>query len=366
MKKSKHRYLVIMAGGTGTRLWPLSRSSSPKQFLKLVDDETLVQSTYQRVKQVLPKEQIFIMADQAKTEIAKEQLKEVLPENFIVEPEARDNGPAIIVASLLLQIKDPDAIVAILWSDHFVKKPKKFADVLESSFIAAEENPDHIISIGIKPTYPATAFGYIKLGHEVESKSKEPIFRVDQFVEKPDLKTAVTYTSDWRYLWNTGYKIYSAKHMLALVEKYQPNYHQTIKAIRKDIKTKGQEKALADHFSEFEKKDIERLITEKTDKMLVIPADLGWSDIGAWNVLHDVLTDRNGDDLVVHCEGEHIGVNSRRCLIIGKKKLIATVGLEDLVIVETDDALLIAHKSGAQDVKQIVEQLKAANKEEYL
>lgn len=366
MSNKNHRYVVIMAGGTGTRLWPLSRSSNPKQFLKLVDDDTLVQSTYKRLLQVIPKKQIYVMADDEKTNIAKTQLIDLPPQNFIVEPEARDNGPAIIVASLLLHLKDEQAVVAILWSDHFVKKPKKFAAVLESAFIAAEENTDHIINIGIKPTYPATAFGYIKVGHEIDSKASEPTFKVDRFVEKPSLKTAEKYTSDWRYLWNTGYKIYSAKHMLDLVKKYQPKYHRIVQNIKQDLKSNSQETVLKKYFSQFEKKDIERLITEKTDKMLVLPADLGWSDIGAWNILHDVLTDKHGSDLIIHCEGEHIGINSKRCLIIGKKKMIATVGLEDIVIVETDDALLIAHKSGSQDVKKIVEQLKTANKHEYL
>lgn len=355
--------MVIMAGGTGTRLWPLSRAKHPKQFLHLVGDVSLLQSTCENVGQVIPADRIYIMADAHKTTLAQTQLSKIPKDNFIIEPQARDNGPAIAVATAIIHHRDPHATLAIFWADHSVQKPKQFARTIEAAFVAAKSNPDHIISMGIKPTYPATEFGYIKLGHEVKTPSTEPVFAVDQFVEKPNEETAKQYLTDWRYLWNTGYKVYHAKLMLDLFAQHQPKFSKTLKKIEVAIAEGRDWHPL---FGELERRDIERLITEKTKNILVIPADLGWSDIGSWKTLHDVLVEQTGHDLVVQTEGDHIGVNNERCLIIGKKKLIATVGLSDIVIVETDDALLVAHKSAAQDVKQIIEQLKETNKHDLL
>lgn len=358
-----HRYVIIMAGGTGTRLWPLSRDKHPKQFLHLVGDVSLLQSTCENISRVIPTDRIYIMADAAKTSLAAEQLPQLPKENFIIEPEARDNGPAIAVATTIIYHRDPEATLAIFWADHSVQKPERFAQTIEAAFVAAESNQDSIVSIGIKPTYPATEFGYIKLGHEVKTPAAEPVFAVDQFVEKPNEVTARDYLTDWRYLWNTGYKVYHAKLMLDLFAKHQPEFNQTLVKIRAAIAAGQDWHPL---FSQLERRDIERLITEKTKDILVIPADLGWSDIGSWKSLHDVLVEQSGHDMVVQTDGDHIGVNNERCLVIGKKKLIATVGLSDIVIVETDDALLVAHKSAAQDVKKIIEQLKETNKHDLL
>jgi len=358
-----HRYVVIMAGGTGTRLWPLSRDKHPKQFLHLVGDVSLLQSTCENISRVIPTNRIYIMADAAKTALAQQQLPQIPKENFIIEPQARDNGPAIAVATAIIYHRDPAATLAIFWADHSVQKPTQFAQTIESAFVAAQAKQDFIVSIGIKPTYPATEFGYIKLGHEVKTPATDPVFAVDQFVEKPDEATAKQYLTDWRYLWNTGYKVYHAKLMLDLFAQHQPEFNKVLTEITKTIEADGDWHPL---FAKLERRDIERLITEKTKDILVIPADLGWSDIGSWKSLHDVLVDQSGNDLVVQTEGDHIGVNNQRCLIIGKKKLIATVGLSDIVIVETDDALLVAHKSAAQDVKQIIEQLKETNKHDLL
>lgn len=358
-----HRYVVIMAGGTGTRLWPLSRASKPKQFLQLVGDTSLLQSTVAHITKVVPKERVFIMADSAKTKLAQEQLADHPKENFLIEPEARDNGPAIALATAEIIKRDQDALLAIFWSDHTIKNGEQFRRVIESSFVTAEAYPDHLISMGINPTYPATEFGYIKIGHEKKSPATEPVFTVDQFVEKPDQSTAEEYLRDWRYLWNTGYKVFRAGLMLELFATHQPAFYATLEEILAAAQAGRDYDNL---YSQLEKKDIERLITEKTDKILVLPGDLGWSDIGAWNTVHDVLVEQSGQDIVVQSEGEHVGVNNERCLIIGKKKLIATVGLSDIVIIETDDALLVAHKSAAQDVKKVIEELKAKGKESYL
>ncbi len=361
--KNKH-YVVIMAGGTGTRLWPLSRKQLPKQFLKIIDDQSQLKKTVINVEKLIPKEDIFIMADSERTEMAQKQLPDHPTENFLIEPEARDNGPAIALASAILNHRSPGCTVTILWSDHLVRKTDKFVSVLKTAFNVVDENPNYMVSIGIKPTRPATEFGYIKVGHEFNNQGEEPVYTVEQFVEKPDLETANKYISDWKYLWNTGYKIYKAQHMLNLFAKHQPDFYATLQKIAASFGSSEELAITRKEFGELEKRDIERLITEKEDKILVIPADLGWSDIGAWNTVHEVLAEQNNHHLVV--KGNHIGINDENCLVFGNSKLIATVGLKDIVIVETDDAILVAHKDAAQDVKAITDQLKEQGKHLYL
>ncbi|MDO8472157.1 MAG: sugar phosphate nucleotidyltransferase [bacterium] len=358
------RYVVIMAGGTGTRLWPLSRKQLPKQFLKIFDDQSLLQKTVANVERLIPKEDIFIMANAERTEMAQKQLPDHPLANFLVEPEARDNGPAIALASAMLNHRSPGCTMAILWSDHLVRKPEKFSSVLQAAFDTVDEHPEYLISIGIKPTRPAIEFGYIRVGHEFNTNTTEPVYTVDQFVEKPDLKTAEQYVSDWKYLWNTGYKVYRAQHMLNLFAKHQPVFYATLQQLAAAIGTANETSSVKLHFGNLERRDIERLITEKEDKILVIPADLGWSDIGAWNTVHEVLAEQNGHHLVI--KGNHIGINDENCLVFGSNKLIATVGLKNIIIVETEDAILVAHKDAAQDVKAITDQLKEQGKHLYL
>ena len=358
------RVVVIMAGGTGTRLWPLSRKQLPKQFLKILDDESLLQKTVQNVARLIPESDIYIMADAEKTEIAQRQLPNHPKENFLIEPEARDNGPAIAVASAIIAKRHPNSSMAILWSDHLVQKAEKFCAVLAAAFDTVEQNQDHLVSIGVKPDRPATEFGYIKVGSQHPSMISEPVFKVDQFVEKPNLENAKSYIADWKYLWNTGYKIFKSNHMVNLFAKHQPQFHAVLINIMNAVGTPNEQAVLSEQFAKLEKKDIERLITEKEDAILVIPADLGWSDIGAWDTVHEVLAQKHEHDMVI--KGNHVGVNDSNCLVFGNNKLIATCGLKDIVIIETEDALLVAHKDSAQDVKLLIEQLKEQGKHLYL
>jgi len=251
-----------------------------------------------------------------------------------------------------------------LWSDHLVQKPEKFCSVLKAAYDAVDTYQDHLVSIGVKPNRPATEFGYIKVGSQNINGTAEPVFKVDQFVEKPDLETAKAYVSDWKYLWNTGFKIFKSDHMINLFAKHQPQFHQILMTIMDSIGSPNEKEVLKEQFSKLEKKDIERLITEKEDAILVIPADLGWSDIGAWDTVHQVLSQKHGHDMVV--KGNHVGINDSGCLVFGNNKLIATCGLKDIVIIETDDALLVAHQDSAQDVKLLIEQLKEQGKHLYL
>lgn len=350
-----NRYVVIMAGGGGTRLWPMSRRDLPKQFLELIGEGTLLQQTFRHVTEVVPADHIMVMADATRAARAQEQLADLTAENVFIEPSAKDNGPAIALASLLLEQRFPGCQMAIIWSDHYIQQPVNFKRALETAFSALESHPDHLISVGVKPTRAATEFGYIRLGHETELSLVEPVFTVEQFVEKPDRETAEKYIADWHYLWNTGYKVFAARTMLELFRTHQPAYGQVLDEMADAIRANAPD-SINQLWEKLEKRDIERLITEKTRDILVVPADLGWSDVGSWDTLHTLLSDGEDSDLVARAN--HIDVGSRNCLIMADKRLVATAGLDNVVIVDTPDALLVIDKDRAQAVKELVEQLK--------
>lgn len=348
-----------MAGGTGTRLWPLSRRSNPKQFLRLLADTSLLEETYAHVRQVLPVEQIFVMADAARGALAQAQLPELPVDNLIIEPSRRDNGPAIGLASLLIERRCPGAEMAIIWSDHRTTKAEPFARCLTTAFEALRSHPNYLVTIGIKPTRPATEFGYLKMADEIKFDGQlEPVFQVESFQEKPDLPTAERYLTDWRYLWNTGVKVYRAQHMLDLFEQLQPADRQLLENIGQRLDQDARADVI-ELWEKLTKRDIEHLITEFVHDILVIPADLGWNDIGSWSVVHDVLKQGQNGDMVVHAD--HVDVDSQNCLILSDHRLVATAGLRDLIIVDTPDALLVVDRESAQKVKDLVDLISERN-----
>lgn len=362
-------YAVIMAGGTGTRLWPMSRSAKPKQFQKLVSDKTLIQETYNRVKKAVPESNILVSTNVSYEEEIKKQLPELPAENFIVEPAKRNTAPALAYVAAEIYRRDKDAIIATLASDHVVQNTDVFANSLKIAFQTAEKYPGSLVLIGINPTRPDTGLGYIKMGSAKGEVEGERIFAVDKFLEKPDLKTAEKYLQSWEYLWNAAYYFFSAKQLLGWFEKYVPKTYKAIVEIDA-LKAKGGNGAtqakIKQDFQKIEDEQFEFAVMEKLDpkNILVIPADLGWSDIGNWGTLHDVLSENYSSSNI--SRGYHIDIDSENCLVYGGEKMIATVGLENVVVIDTPDAILIADKSKSQDVKKLLEKFKEEGKHLYL
>lgn len=357
-------YIVIMAGGSGTRLWPMSRNDRPKQFQKIISDQTLLQSMYDNAKYILPIEQIYLMAAGKFESLIREQLPELPSKNLLYEPSAKDNGPAFILAAAEIIAKDKDANIVVLWSDQLVKNRPNFVKALNCALKAVRDYPDHIIIVGVKPTEPDPGLGYIKIGKEVKEYAEGPVHTVLEFKEKPDIETARKYVASWNYLWNAGYKIFSAKTLLDEFKKAYPDLADDVDKIIAHIGTKDEQKVISLVWEKFPKLSIEYLLTDKLKKMLVVPADLEWSDIGNWQKLHDVLSTQNGHNMVV--KGHHVGVDNEGCLIYAYDKMIATVGLKDTIVVETPDVIFIADKHHAHDVKKVVEKLKEEGKHAYL
>lgn len=357
-------HALILAGGGGTRLWPVSRKKTPKQVQPFTDNETLLQKTYHRIEKGFAAENIFIATGRQHCSLIKEQLPQVLPGQFSLEPARRDTAAAIGFAVLQIYKRDPEAIVVTINSDAFVKNEAEYLRILELARTTVEKNRDHIVLIGINPTYPETGYGYIKMGKMFQEINGDKIFFVEKFVEKPDLETAKKYLSAWEYLWNPALFVFSAGYFLSLYEKYLSEMHEQFKIIEKALGTPDEERIVKESFEKIKPISVDYGIIEKADKMLVVPSDFGWADIGHWRTVKDVLSQNEIDNLV---KGSHIGVETKGSLIYNfTDKLVATAGVENMIVVVTDDSILICSKDQAQGVKKIVEQLEAKKMEEYL
>lgn len=363
MKTSMHRYAVIMAGGTGTRLWPLSRKGNPKQFHALVSDKTLLEETFARLVGIVPTENIFISTTEQYQKIVLQMLPEVTPERLIIEPSPRGTAPAITLIAQVIRDIDPQAIVATLPSDHAIEENSAFAESLSIAFESAERFPDKITTVGINPTFPSTEFGYIHMGSELATLGEKRVFLVDAFKEKPDVKTAKKYLADWAYLWNAGYFIFSAETFLTEAGALMPAIAEGVKHYCASKETGQAKNALYDSTPN---EALDYALIEKltADKRVVVPSEMGWDDIGTWDALFEFLKKSNPERLLV--QENHIDLDSKNCFVHSNGRLIATLGLKDTVIVDTEDALLVAHKDRAKEVKKILEVLKEQGKQNYL
>ncbi|MEA3272730.1 MAG: sugar phosphate nucleotidyltransferase [Patescibacteria group bacterium] len=359
-------YPIIMAGGSGTRLWPVSRKNSPKQVKPFIDNDTLLQKTYKRLLQGFKAENIYITISSELKETALKQLPSFPEGNFSLEPYRRGTAAALGLALVKIFHRDKNATFVFINSDNHIKNEPEFLRILNIAEKTLQSYPDYVMLGGIRPEYPETGFGYIKIG-EIFNRQMHPpveIYKVEKFVEKPNLETAKEFLASGNYLWNPTLIMGRADHFLNLFKKHLPETYDYLMEIEKYIDTPQEEDAIAQIFSLTTDIAIDYGIIEKEDKMLVMPADIGWSDVGTWRAIKDILTTTEKENII---KGRHIGVDSKNNLIYSsEKKLISTVGLENMIIIETDDALLVCPKDRAQDVKKIVNKIKEKGLEEYL
>ncbi|MFA6304971.1 MAG: sugar phosphate nucleotidyltransferase [Patescibacteria group bacterium] len=351
--------ILILAGGTGTRLWPVSRKKDPKQVQHFLGNQTLLKSTVKRMLSGFKKEDLFLSTNQSQLKLIKKDLGDlILKDHYLVEPEKRDTAAAIGFAVMLIAQKNPGATVATVWADHHLKNSAEYLRVLKQAEKTVDKYPDHLVLIGLKPTYPETGYGYIKLNKIFDSLDKDKIYLVDSFKEKPDLKTAKKYLSNGTYLWNPGYFVFKASTMLELFNKYLPSHYRLIEKI------KNQPTQIKKYFGQMKKISIDYGIMERATKMLCLPASFDWVDVGHWRTIKDTLAKKSLDNVLM---GNNIILQSGNNLVYNfSNKLITGIGLQDMIIVATNDALLVCPKSRAQDVKKIVEELEKKKMEKYL
>lgn len=353
-----------MAGGGGTRFWPLSRKERPKQLLNLSGNGLMINETLERLSKSVEWENMFIVTNTSQEELMKEETKRRFPrEHILVEPAARNTSACIGYAAMEIVRKYGDGIMCVLPSDHFIKDTEEFARVLETAALTAEQT-DALVTIGIEPTFAATGYGYIKS----KKGSQTPIGHknysiVEEFVEKPNEKTAKEYLKSGEYLWNSGMFIWKASTILSYMERLLPDVYQELDAIGEAMGTEKERETIERIYPVIPKISIDYGIMERADHVLVIPGDFGWNDIGSLDMLY-LMKEADGDGNIRY--GETLCENSRNCIVYGTDKLVAAVGLDDMIVVQTEDAVLVCPRKRAQEVKNAVDRLAEQGREQYL
>jgi mannose-1-phosphate guanylyltransferase len=348
---------VIMAGGRGERFWPASTNSRPKQFIDLTGDGTLIQQTVARISRIVPLRQIYVITGAQYLDMARAQLPRIPTQNFLVEPVGRDTAPCMGLAALFLERIDPDTVMVALPADHHIADEDRFCDLILQATEAAAEL-DHVITFGILPERPETGYGYIEMGDVTQRTTRGTIYRVRRFVEKPDRETAAAYTASGRFWWNSGIFVTRAATLRREIAQHLPELHAGLEQINAAGNRAEFDALVALTFPSLPKISIDYGVMERAERVLMIPGDFGWDDLGTWTAIARL---RSGDDngnclsgnaLVEDCEGVLVEAHGAR--------IIAALGLRDVVIVDTDEALLVCTKEQAQHVRRLVERARAA------
>ena len=354
-------YALILSGGAGTRLWPLSRKSLPKQFLDLVGARTLLQDTVDRIAEIIPTERIFAVAPPEHRVLIHEQLPELRADHVVVEPYPRGNAAAIGLAMAALQVFDPEAVVAVLPSDHVVEKRAKLRDVLLTATAAAEHGK--LVTLGIDPSSPDTGFGYIEAGDRIELATPLPVHEVKRFIEKPKRDAAEKMLAAGGYFWNAGMFVWRVADIIDAYRAHLPNTAKAVESLAEAIGSPRYEQVLAEVWEETDKTTIDYGVLEKAQNVAVVPADIGWHDLGSWARLAEVVGKGRADNWST--DG-HVAVGAEDNYAWAPGKTVAFVGVEGLVVVDTPDALLITTKERSEQVKEVVDRLRREEREDLL
>ena len=354
-------YNVIMAGGGGTRFWPLSRQAHPKQLLNLSGNDALINETIKRINSLTDKENLFIVTNEKQIDLLKDTVGNMCEHNNILpEPSARNTAAAIGYAAFSIMKKHGDGVMCVYPADHYIKNEVEFINILNKAIKVADEN-EKLVTIGIAPTFPSTGYGYINFDKEIEYNGIA--YDVVEFVEKPNYEKAKSYIQSGKYVWNSGMFVWKVSKILDDFKRYLPKVYDKLEKLSEFIGTDKEEKMLQEIYPTIPSISIDYGIMERSNDVVVVPGDFGWNDVGSWDVLGAIYpTDENGNI----CRGETIEIDTKDCIVYSEDKLIATVGIRDLIIVSTDDAVMVCKKDKAQDVKKIVDKLKEKDNNMYL
>ena len=348
-------WTVIPAGGSGTRLWPLSRSVKPKFLLPLLGDRSLLQQTVDRLLPLTPPEKMLVICGTAHAAAVARQLPELPDANIIVEPSPKGSGPAIAMAAAIIALHDPDAVMGSFAADHEVQDGAAFEAAVRTA-IATASSDDWLVTIGLTPTRPETGYGYIERSDEVVAVSPYgSAYRAIRFIEKPPLKDAEEFLASGRFLWNASMFVWRAQTLLDELADLQPELHAAVCRIAQAWGTSAQEQVVADVWPGIEESTIDHGVMEKAAHVAVVPAEIGWSDVGDWHGLGELVQkDDEGNSL----HGQVTAIDCERCVLWSDSgRMIVTIGLRDSIVVETHDTVLVANRDRAQEVRRIVKEL---------
>jgi mannose-1-phosphate guanylyltransferase len=358
-----NKFATILAGGGGTRFWPLSRQEMPKQLLNISGNDIMLNDTIGRFEGIIPLENTIVVTNQSQAVLLQEKMhSSVLPENILVEPVARNTAASILYAALYIEKQHGDSVMVVLPSDHYITDDEKFKKTLDEACTVAMES-DRIVTIGIKPTFASTGYGYISYENLPMMTSPCAVYDVAEFVEKPNLQKAQGYLASGHYLWNSGIFIWKTSVIIENFKRYLPRLYKTLLPLSVYLGTEREEEMIRAIYPTLQNISIDYGILERCDEVVVVAGDFGWNDIGSWDALGAIFPP---DELGNIVKANHLGIDTKNSIVYGNGRLITTIGVDGLIIADTEDALLICPKDQAQSVKEMVELLKEKGMREYI
>lgn len=353
---------VLMAGGKGERFWPKSRTNLPKQFLNISGNKSMIQQSIERLEKLVDITQVFVVTNGLYAELIKAQVPHLPHDNIIIEPVGRNTAPCIGLASIIIEERFPESTMIVLPSDHIIENEEGFIKILKTGIEAAQDDKS-LVTLGIKPSYPETGYGYIESTDKKTLINELEVYKVNKFVEKPDFETAQGYLESGNFYWNSGIFIWRTEVIRNYFRVLMPNVHDILETMRAAFKFANRIEIIASEFVKMPDQSIDYGIMEKVNDIFVIPCVFGWDDVGSWTALERINDlDENGNVI----KGNILNLDTKRCIIESNGKLIATLGIEDLIVVDTEDVTLICAKDKAQEVKMLLKELRMQKLEQYL
>ena len=358
-----NKFATILAGGGGTRFWPLSRQEMPKQLLNISGNDIMLNDTIIRYEGIIPLENTIVVTNQSQADLLEKIMHTSVPKsNILVEPIARNTAASILYAAMFIEKIHGDSVMVVLPSDHFITDETQFKKTLDEACAVAMES-DRIVTLGIKPTFPSTGYGYISYENLPMMTSPCAVYDVAEFVEKPNFQKAQTYLAAGHYLWNSGIFIWKTSVIIESFKRYLPRLYKAMEPLSDYLGTEGEKERVEAIYPTLQNISIDYGILERSDEVVVVAGDFGWNDIGSWDALGAIFPPDEMGNIV---KANHLGIETRNSIVYGNGRLITTIGIDGLIIADTEDALLICPKDKAQSVKEMVDLLKEKGMRQYI